>query len=125
MRCKEAARLLYTGTTSPDLEIHLSACEECRRIAEDLAEIREAFDLARTEWAPSPHFQVPLPAVPWKRLAVAAGLLLIPLFAWASLAGRPSDPPRDLGALLAPPPPAPIPSDREILATIFPEVMRP
>lgn len=125
MRCEEAARLLYTGTTSPDLEIHLSACEECRRIAEDLAEIREAFALARAEWAPSPGFRVPLPAAPWKRLAAAAGLLLIPLFAWASLSGRPAEPDRDLGAILEPRPPAPIPSDREILATIFPEVMRP
>jgi len=118
-------RALYAGTPSPELEAHLSACEECRRIAEDLSEIREAFALARARWAPSPGFRVLLPAVPWRGLAAAAGLLLIPLFAWAALSGRPPEPARNLEPILQTRSPNPIPSDREILATIFPEVLRP
>lgn len=127
MRCEEAARQLYAGNPDPgpELEVHLSSCEECRRLAEDLSELRQAFARARAEWVPSPGFRVRLPSAPWRRLAVAAGLLLIPLFAWAALSRRPPEPAYDLEALLAPPLPAPVPSDREILATIFPEVMRP
>ena len=37
MRCDDASRALYAGESAPDLEIHLSACDECRLLAQDLA----------------------------------------------------------------------------------------
>ncbi len=125
MRCDDASRALYEGKTGADLELHLSACEECRLLAEDLDQIRQAFDRARAEWEPSPSFRVRLPAAPWRKLAIAAGILLLPLAAWAGASLQPPSSSYDLGAVLEPRPPAPPPSDREILATLFPEVTQP
>jgi len=125
MRCEDASRALYAGESDPELKIHLSACEECRLLAEDLAQIRQAFDRARAEWVPSPAFRVTLPAAPWKKLAIAASILVLPLFGWALLSVRPPAPSTNISTLLDPRPPAPTPSDREILATIFPEVRQP
>jgi hypothetical protein len=125
MRCEDASRALYAGETGPELEIHLSACDECRLLAEDLAEMQKAFARARAEWAPSPAFRVRLPEIPWKRLAVAAAILVLPLFGWAANSFRTPEPSYGVGAILQPRPPSPPPSDREILATIFPEVMQP
>jgi hypothetical protein len=125
MRCEDASRALHMGESSPELEIHLSACDECRLLAEDLGQIQRAFARARVEWVPSPAFKVRLPAAPWKRLAIAAALLLIPLASWAASSFRPLRTAYDLGAVLEPRPPRATPSDREILATLFPEVMQP
>jgi len=125
MLCEDASRALYAGETGPDLEVHLSACEQCRLLAEDLAQLQRAFARARAEWAPSPAFRIRLPVIPWKRLAIAAALLLLPLAGWTALSLRAPDPSRDLHAILLPRPPSPPPSDREILATLLPEVTQP
>ncbi len=125
MRCEDASRALYAGETGPELEIHLSACDECRLLAEDLSQIRQAFARARQEWAPSPAFKVCLPATPWKKLAIAAAILILPLFGWAASSFRTPEPSYSLSGILQPRPPSPPPSDREILATIFPEVTQP
>ena len=84
MHCDDAARALYAGETPPDLDLHLSACDECRALSEDLAQMNGAFALARVKWAPSPAFRVTLPLAPWRRLAIAASLLVIPLAGWAA-----------------------------------------
>lgn len=125
MRCEDASRAIHLGESSPELEFHLSACDECRLLAEDLGQIQRAFARARVEWAPSPSFRVDLPAAPWKRLAIAALLLLVPLAGWAAASFREPRPAYDLGAVLEPRPPRATPSDREILASLFPEVIQP
>ncbi len=120
MRCDDASRALYAGESSPELEIHLSACDECRLIERDLAGLNTAFARARAAWAPSPAFRVVLPSVDWRRLAAAACLLLLPLagVAGMSLRAAAPEPARDLGAILEPAAPAQ-PTDRQILATLF------
>ncbi len=125
MRCEDASRALYLGETGPELELHLSACAECRLIAEDLAQLGKAFARARSEWAPSPAFRVRLPVTSWRKLAVAALLMLVPLAGWAAASLAPTEPSYDVGTILAPRNPVPPPSDRELLATLFPEVPRP
>jgi hypothetical protein len=126
MRCDDAAAILTRrGERTPELELHLSACDECRMIAEDFAGLERAFARARAEWAPSAAFRVRLPAAPWRKLAVAACLLLVPLAFWAWRSIEPPSPSYDLGAVLEPRPPAPPPSDPEILATLFLEEGRP
>ena len=120
MHCDDAARALYAGETSPGLEIHLSACDECRLLSQDLAGLNRAFARARTEWVPSAPLKLPAPPVNWRRLAAAACLLLLPLAGAAAMSLRTeaavSKP--DLGAILNPAAP-PAPTDREILATLF------
>ncbi|HXX93945.1 MAG TPA: hypothetical protein VEN81_09940, partial [Planctomycetota bacterium] len=97
MHCEDAARRLYAGERTGELEIHLSACDECRLLAEDLAGLDEAFARARAEWAPSPSFRVTLPSVPWRRLAIAACLLVLPLAGLAAQSLRQPSPNYDLG----------------------------
>jgi len=127
MRCDDAARALYAGESVPELEIHLSACDECRLLAQDLAGLNRAFARARSEWAPSPAFKVRLPAVDWRRLAAAACLLLLPLAGAAGMSLRSQasvSAPANLGAILEPAAP-PTPSDREILASLLLSEDRP
>lgn len=119
MRCEEAVRSLYAEQAGPELEPHLAACTECRAVAEDLAQLRRSFGRARTEWAPSPRFQVVLPEAPWRRLAIAACLLVVPLAAWAASTLHAPRPPYDLASVLEPRTPAAPPSDRQILASLF------
>jgi predicted anti-sigma-YlaC factor YlaD len=124
MHCDDAARALYAGETPADLEVHLSACDECRLLSEDLAQMNGAFAQARAQWAPSPSFRVNLPLAPWRRLAIAASLLVIPLAGWAALSVRAERPSYDLAALLEPRAAATEPSDRELLGTLFLEETR-
>ena len=84
MHCEDAARALDAGETPPDLELHLSACDECRQLSEDISQMNAAFALARVKWAPSRSFRVTLPIAPWRRLAIAASLLVLPLAGWAA-----------------------------------------
>jgi hypothetical protein len=118
MHCEDAARALYAGENPPDLELHLSACDECRLLSEDLAQMNGAFSRARAEWAPSPSFRVRLPLAPWRRLAIAASLLVIPLAGWAVASVRAPRPDYDVSALLEPRTPS-TPSDRELLGSLF------
>lgn len=120
MHCDDAARALYAGETSPGLEIHLSACDECRLLSQDLAGLNRAFARARSEWAPASPLRLPAPPVNWRRLAAAACLLLLPLAGAAWMSVRPEAPAAriDLGAILNPTTP-PAPTDRQILATLF------
>lgn len=122
MRCEEAAALIQAGESSPDLEIHLSACDDCRLLAEDLAELQEGFARARETWAVPKDFRVSLPLAPWKKMAIAACLLVVPLAAWAGLSIHKPHPNYDMGAILAPSPPS-LPSDRETLARLLMEDM--
>jgi hypothetical protein len=125
MHCEDAARNLYDGKSHPDLELHLSACEDCRLLSEDLSRLSDAFAQARRTWVPSPAFHVRLPLAPWRRLAIAASLLVIPLAGWAVASLR--EAPRssyDVMTLLEPST-APVPSDRELLGTLFLEETRP
>jgi hypothetical protein len=125
MHCEDAARALYARETPPELDVHLSACDECRLLAEDLAQLNSAFALARAEWAPSSAFHVTLPLAPWRRLAIAASLLVIPLAGWAVASVRAPQPIKyDLAALLEPRPAAD-PSDRELLGALFLEESQP
>jgi hypothetical protein len=119
MHCEEAAHALYAGRRTPEVELHLSACDECRLLAEDLAGLSRAFARARAEWAPSPAFRVDLPRAPWRRLAIAACLLVLPLAGWAYGSLRPSRPSYDVAPLLLDSPAAAAPSDRQLLATLF------
>ena len=123
MHCDDAARALYGGETLPDLEVHLSACDECRHLSEDLAQMNRAFALARTEWMPSPAFHVVLPLAPWRRLAIAASLLVIPLAGWAVASVWPSRPNYDVASVLEPRAIAE-PTDRELLGVLFLEEPR-
>jgi hypothetical protein len=120
MRCDDASRALYAGESAPELEIHLSACDECRLLERDLAGLSRAFTSARAAWVPSPAFRVVLPSVNWRRLAVAACLLLLPLAGAAAMSLRSSatDAPRDLSAIFEPASPV-APTDRQILATLL------
>ena len=118
MHCEDAARRLYAGERTPGMEIHLSACDECRLLAEDLAGMDEAFARARTEWAPSSAFRVTIPSAPWRKLAIAACLLVLPLAGWAAASLRQPGPNYDLGAVLDPATPV-TPSDPQILAALF------
>ncbi len=118
MHCEDAARRLYAGERTPELEIHLSACDECRLLAEDLSGMNDAFARARTEWAPSPGFRVTLPAAPWRKLAIAACLLVLPLAGWAAASLQSPRTNYDMTAVLEPSTPS-TPSDPQILATIF------
>jgi hypothetical protein len=124
MHCDEAARRLGAGESSPELEIHCSACEECRLMAEDFAGLGRAFARARAEWAPSPGFRVTLPSVPWRKLAVAACLLVLPLAAWAASSLRAPEPGPDVSVLIEPRVSAP-PSDRQLLGALFLEESQP
>jgi hypothetical protein len=124
MHCDDAARALYSGETLPDLEVHLSACDECRLLAEDVAGMNRAFASARAEWAPSPAFRVDLPLAPWRRLAIAASLLVIPLAGWAVASIPDARAPYDVAAVLEPRA-AETPSDRELLGALFLEDSRP
>lgn len=121
MHCDDAARALYmseTGETLPDLEVHLSACDECRLLAEDVAGMNQAFASARAEWAPSPAFRVDLPLAPWRRLAIAASLLVIPLAGWAASTLWSPRTNFDVASLLEPRAAAEQ-TDRELLGTLF------
>ena len=123
MHCEDAARALYAGENTPDLEVHLSACDECRLLNDDLAQMNVAFARARAEWAPSPKFRVTLPLAPWRRLAIAASLLVIPLAGWAAASIQPAKPTFDVAAVLEPRAIAQ-PSDRELLGALFLEENR-
>ena len=119
MHCEDAARALYAGETPAELELHLSACDECRLLSEDLSQMQGAFARARAEWAPSPAFRVILPRAPWRRLAIAASLLVIPLAGWALASIRaPQSTYYDVATMLEPRP-ASEPSDRELLGALF------
>ena len=118
MHCEDAARRLYAGERTPELDIHLSACDECRLLAEDLGGMSEAFARARAEWAPSPAFRVTLPSAPWRKLAIAACLLVLPLAGWAAASLHSPRPNYDMSGVLEPSTPV-TPSDPQILATIF------
>ena len=118
MHCDDAARALAAGENLPDLEVHLSACDDCRHLAEDLAQMNRAFALARASWAPSPRFRVDLPLAPWRRLAIAASLLVIPLAGWALASLAPARPSFDVATVLEPGVLAE-PSDREVLGALF------
>lgn len=119
MHCEDASRALYAGETPAELELHLSACDECRLLSEDLAQMKGAFALARVEWVPSPAFRVTLPLAPWRRLAIAASLLVIPLAGWALASLRaPQSTYYDVATMLEPRPAAE-PTDRELLGALF------
>jgi hypothetical protein len=118
MHCEDAARRLYEGERTPDLEIHLSACDECRLLSEDLSGLGEAFARARTEWAPSSDFKVTIPAAPWRKLAIAACLLVLPLAGWAASSLQTPRTNYDMTSVFDPATPA-TPSDPQILATLF------
>jgi len=118
MHCDEAARALYAGENPPDLELHLSACDECRILSEDLAQMNGAFALARVKWAPSPSFRVSLPIAPWRRLAIAASLLVIPLAGWAAASLLSNRPNYDVASVLEPRVTTEQ-TDRELLGTLF------
>jgi predicted anti-sigma-YlaC factor YlaD len=120
MQCDDASRALHAGEKSGDLEIHLSACEECRALSDDLAQLGRAFARARTAWLPGPGFRVRLPAAPWRKLAIAAGLLVLPLVGWAAaLVAAPRAPSHDVGFLLRSPARETPSSDRQTLTTMF------
>jgi hypothetical protein len=119
MHCDDAARALYAGETPPDLELHLSACDECRLLSEDLSQMGRAFALARTAWAPSPRFRVVLPLAPWRRLAIAASLLVIPLAGWAAASLWSPRPNYDVASVLEPRATAEQTTDRELLGNLF------
>lgn len=129
MHCDHAARALYASEASEagelprDLEVHLSACDDCRQLSEDLAQMNGAFALARTGWVPSPRFRVVLPLAPWRRLAIAASLLVIPLAGWAAASVWPGRAHYDVSAVLEPRPIAEL-SDRELLGALFLEENR-
>lgn len=118
MHCDDAARALYAGESPADLDLHLSACDECRLLSEDLAQMNDAFKAARTDWVPSPSFRVHLPLAPWRRLAIAASLLVIPLAGWAAASIQPAKPSYDVAAALEPRA-ITEPSDRELLGALF------
>ena len=118
MHCDDATRALYAGETPPDLELHLSACDECRTLSEDLAQMNDAFALARVKWAPSPSFRVALPFAPWRRLAIAASLLVIPLAGWAAASVWSTRPNYDVASVLEPRTTTEQ-TDRELLADLF------
>jgi len=124
MHCDDAARAVYAGETLPDLEVHLSACDDCRHLAEDVAGMNRAFASARAEWVPSPAFRVDLPLAPWRRLAIAASLLILPLAGWAVASLQPDRPNYDVATVLEPRA-AVEPSDRELLGALFLEDSRP
>lgn len=124
MHCEDAARALYAGETPAELELHISACDECRLLSEDLTQMQGAFARARAEWVPSPAFRVTLPLAPWRRLAIAASLLVIPLAGWALASIRaPQSTSYDVVTMLEPRPAAEA-TDRELLGTLFLEENR-
>ena len=118
MHCEDAARALYAGETPADLELHLSACDECRALADDLAQMNGAFALARVKWAPSPAFRVRLPLAPWRRLAIAASILVLPLAGWAVSSLLSTRTNYDVASVLEPRATTEQ-TDRELLATLF------
>ena len=118
MHCEDAARALYAGENPSELELHLSACDECRQLSEDLAQMNTAFALARVKWVPSPAFRVALPVAPWRRLAIAASLLVIPLAGWAAASVWSTRPNYDVASVLEPRATAEQ-TDRELLGTLF------
>jgi len=118
MHCEDAARALYAGENPTDLEVHLSACDECRQLSEDLAQMNSAFALARVKWVPSPAFRVALPTAPWRRLAIAASLLVLPLAGWAAASIWSTRANYDVASVLEPRAAAEQ-TDRELLGTLF------
>ncbi|HZE99982.1 MAG TPA: hypothetical protein VE981_23445 [Planctomycetota bacterium] len=124
MHCDDAARAIHAVETSPDLDVHLSACDECRLLSDDLAQMNRAFALARTEWVPSPAFRVNLPLAPWRRLAIAASLLVLPLAGWAVASILGSRPDYDVAAVLEPAVVTVEPTDRQLLGALFLEETR-
>ena len=118
MRCDEAAAALAAGEAPEGLDIHLSACDDCRALARDFAGLQKAFARAREEWTPSPAFRIVLPSVPWRRLAAAACLLLLPLAGAAAFSLRAQEAEVDVAALLDEPRVS-VPTDRQLLATLF------
>jgi predicted anti-sigma-YlaC factor YlaD len=120
MRCDEAAAALAAGESPEGLDIHLSACDECRALARDFAGLQRSFARAREEWKPSPAFRVVLPSANWRRLAAAACFLLLPLAAAAARSLRaPETPAVDVASLLDAPAVPSVPTDRQLLATLF------
>lgn len=124
MLCDEAARRLTAGESGPELEIHCSACEDCRLLADDLAGLGRAFARARAEWAPSPGYRVTLPSAPWRKLAVAACLLVLPLASWAAASLRSPEAGIDVSVLVEPQATA-SPSDPQLLGALFLEESQP
>ena len=124
MHCEDAARALYAGEHPAELDVHLSACDECRHLSEDLAQMNGAFARARAEWVPSPSFRVTLPLAPWRRLAIAASILVIPLAGWAAWSIQAPKPDYDVASLLEPRATR-APSDRELLGSLFLEETQP
>ncbi len=125
MHCEDAARALVAGEHPEGLDLHLSACDECRLLAEDLAQMAGAFAAARSEWVPSPSFRVRLPLAPWRRLAIAASILVIPLAGWAAFSiQQATRPTYDVTSLLEPRATR-APSDRELLGSLFLEETQP
>jgi len=122
MQCDDAVRALDLGERTPELEIHLSACDACRAIADDQAQLGRAFERARAEWRPSADFRVRRPAAraPWRRLAVAASLLVLPLLGWAAATvATPARPNHDVGFILRTGSREAPASDRQVLTTMF------
>lgn len=119
MHCDDAARALYAGENPPDLEVHLSACDECRHLSQDLAQMNAAFAQARVAWTPSPAFKVVLPIAPWRRLAIAASLLVLPLAGWAAASIWSPRPNYDVASVLEPRAATPEQTDRELLGALF------
>lgn len=120
MNCNDAARALHAGQVNEELEIHLSACEDCRALGEDLGQLQQLFAQARVAWAPSPGLRIALPMAPWRRLAIAASFLVAPLGVWAYFSvSEPSRPEPGVSFLLEPRVPATRPSDREALGLMF------
>ena len=91
--------------------------------SEALAQMNRAFAAARAEWVPSPAFRVDLPLAPWRRLAIAASLLVIPLAGWAAASLPSARSSIDVAAVLEPRAIAE-PSDRELLGALFLEENR-
>jgi predicted anti-sigma-YlaC factor YlaD len=119
MRCDDAIRALNAGMRVPEVDIHLSACEECRAFGEDLAQLGRAFARARAAWTAPATLRLRLPVAPWRRLAVAAGLLFVPLAAWAvALVAQGPRVEHVVSFPMEARPPA-SPTDRELLTSMF------
>lgn len=125
MHCDDVIYALYAGESSLDIEIHLSGCDECRRLDEDLRDIRRACARARAEWHPSRTLRLRFPSVPWKRLAIAACLLIIPLAAGAFASLSSGGPEADASPLLQAPSADIAPTNSQILGALLFEEAQP